>query len=215
MRSESQVSRHQRSLTEHISLSHYRRQSVWCTSGLMVPYNENFLEPLSLSPRLSLPSSFLSAVFFLSLIFSAVCPLCSLASNVILLEVFWGGMTVTQVKALLKSLLSHALRYMQKCNSLWPQKPSSFYWKSHKMYSVLFVYKEPKNVRPSWTFEGIKRDKTGQSNRLLYLRIVAPWDYLWSVKNDITNPKKQLYNYNYFLALGLLHNKVHIWFGRD
>lgn len=37
----------------------------------------------------------------------------------------------------------------------------------------------------------------------LRLFLVAP--------TDITNPKKQLYNTNYFLALGILHNKVHIW----
>lgn len=31
---------------------------------------------------------------------------------------YFGGMTVTQVKSLLKSLLSQALHYTQKCNSL-------------------------------------------------------------------------------------------------
>lgn len=36
---------------------------------------------------------------------------------------YFGGMTVTQVESLLKSLLSQALYYTQKCNSLWPIAP--------------------------------------------------------------------------------------------
>lgn len=57
-----------------------------------------------------------------------------------------------------------------------------------------------------------KRDKKNKSSLLstrashredLRLFLVAP--------TDITNPKKQLYNTNYFLALSILHNKVHIW----
>lgn len=57
-----------------------------------------------------------------------------------------------------------------------------------------------------------KRDKKiSQAYCLLGLCIVKTWDYFWLLQQILLIPKKQLYNTNYFLALGILHNKVHIW----
>ncbi len=49
----------------------------------------------------------------------------------------------------------------------------------------------------------------------IFLCISAPWVYLCWFQNHTTNPKKLLYNKKCFLGLGLLHNIVHIWCGRD
>lgn len=79
---------------------------------------------------------------------------------------------------------------------------------------LLFMFLKGQNFRSRRVLEE-KSDKTGRANRLIYLCILAPWDYLWSFQHHITNPKKQLYNKKYFLGLGLLHNIIHIWCGRD
>lgn len=50
---------------------------------------------------------------------------------------------------------------------------------------------------------------------VLHLSISAPWVYLWSFLNPITNPQKQLYKKKSLLGPGLLHNIIHIWRGRD
>lgn len=124
-----------------------------------------------------------------------------------------------------KEFLSHASSFYYFIITCW-NKTSSEWWTQNIKVSTLLFYSTMQCIWVFFVFlkghfffqnECLRKGVLELEKLIVFsiFFILSLWVYLWLFQNHITNPKKQLYNKKYFLALGLLHNIIHIWCGRD